>query len=136
MPLTVPVEDQLEVQDILGRYCWYMDENRGPEWAALFTEDGVFEGTRPEPVVGREALTAAPDQTWSRFQGGLRHLYSNLYLERGTNENELIARYYNQVTLWDDGAKPIMLALSTVTLVRADADAPWLIKRNSIKVLK
>jgi hypothetical protein len=130
----VPVEDVLAVQDLLGRYCWYVDENRGEDWAALYTEDGVFEGTRPEPVIGRAALAQVPAGIHQHFEGRMRHQWSNLYLERGDGDH-LIARFYNQISVWRQGGSLMMLALSTARLVRADASAPWRIERNTIVTL-
>jgi hypothetical protein len=136
MTTPVPITDVLAVQDLLARYCWYIDENRGEDWANLYTEDGIFEGTRPEPVCGRAALTQVAPTLWAHSQGKLRHQYGNLYLERGDDENQLVARFYNQVSNWAEGGKLFMLALSTATLVRGDPGAPWRIKRNTIVVVR
>jgi hypothetical protein len=137
MSKPVPMEDVLAVQDALGRYCWYVDSNKGEEWADLYTEDGIFEGTRPEPVIGRAALTQVPASIWNGFQGKMRHQYGNLFVEYGAGDNELVARFYNQVSVWGDGGgKLIMLAVSTATLVRTGAGQPWKIKRNTIELLR
>ena len=37
------VVDRLDIQDLFGRYCFLIDENRGDEWAALFARDAVFD---------------------------------------------------------------------------------------------
>src|SRR6516165_1480051 len=96
----IAIDDVLAVQDLLGRYCWYLDEGRGEQWAGLYTDDGIFEGTRPTPVVGRAALSKVPPELKERGQGRMRHQYGNLYLERGANESTLVARFYNQLTAW------------------------------------
>jgi hypothetical protein len=132
MPDQIPVEDIQAIQDLLGRYCWYVDENRGEEWASLYTEDGVFEGTRPQPVCGHDALTQVPTGIAQQFEGRMRHQWSNLYLERGDDDHVIVARFYNQVGIWRDGYKPVMLARSTATLVRAGISMPWRIQRNTI----
>jgi hypothetical protein len=137
VPGSVALEDVLAVQDLLGRYCWFIDEGRGPEWAALYTDDGVFEGTRREPVIGRAALAEVPIQNWERMQGRMRHQIGNLYIEVRNGPNELIARFYNQLSLWNgEGGKLLMLALSTATLVREGPGASWRIRRNCVEVLK
>jgi hypothetical protein len=132
----VSTEDFLAVQDLFARYCWYLDESRGEEWAALYTEDGIFEGTRPQAVRGQAQLIEVPSQGQAFFNGKLRHQYGNLYIERDAEENRLVARFYNQVTAWGDGGKFVMLAQCTATLVRASAGAPWRIEKNNIVVLK
>jgi hypothetical protein len=124
---TVSVEDTLAVQDLLGRYCWFFDENRAEEWAALYTPDGVFAGFGPDEVSGAAALA----QIAGAITGGkTRHLYGNLYLEHTVDDNTLLARFYNQVSDWSQGGKLVMLALCTATLVRPHAAAPWKIRRN------
>jgi hypothetical protein len=133
----VPLDDVLAVQDLLGRYCWFLDEGRGEDWAALYTEDGVFEGTRPQPVIGRTALATVPPELRERGQGKLRHQYGNLYLERGADDNTLVARFYNQLSHWSgSGGQLFMLAVSTAILVRAGPDAAWRIRRNTIVPLR
>jgi bifunctional aromatase (cyclase/dehydratase) len=132
MTTPVAMEDVLAVQDLLGRYCWHLDEGRGEAWAELYTEDGVFEGTRPEPVCGRAALSRVAPELHARTHGKMRHQYGNLWIERGADENTLVARFYNQLSNWTDGGKLFMLALSTATLVRAAPEEPWRIQRNSI----
>jgi len=78
----VPLEDVLSVQDLLGRYCWYVDENMEEQWASLYTSDGIFEGTRPKPVIGREELAKVPGQLSAHFQGRMRHQVGNLFIDR------------------------------------------------------
>jgi hypothetical protein len=135
--MAIPMQDILAVQDLLARYCWHIDEGQGAEWAALYTQDGVFEGTRPEPVVGRKALREVPTQNWLRMEGRMRHQVTNLYVDRGEHENELVARFYNQLSVWKgNGGMLLMLALSTARLVREDTGAPWRIRHNSVVVLK
>jgi hypothetical protein len=131
----VSVEEFLTIQELVARYCWYVDENQGEDWASLYTTDGIFEGTRPEPVVGREALAQVPGQLHGYFKGRSRHQVSNLYVERGEEPDTLTARFYNQVAQWDGGLKPLMLCVSTVTFVHEEPGGPWLIKRNSIRAL-
>jgi uncharacterized protein (TIGR02246 family) len=48
-------EDRDEIRDLFARYCLHIDAGEAAEWAALFTEDGVFD-MGSEPLVGREAL--------------------------------------------------------------------------------
>ncbi|CUU59314.1 SnoaL-like domain-containing protein [Parafrankia irregularis] len=132
----VPVEDVLTVQDIFARYCWYVDENLGEEWSELYTKDGVFEGTRPEPVIGREALAKVPGELNAFFDGRLRHQLSNLFVEYGDDSETLVARFYNQIAAWNDGTKFVMLAVSTALLVRDDPGSTWRIQRNTIRALQ
>lgn len=131
MSKTVSIEDNLAIQDLLGRYCWYFDDNHADEWAALYTEDGVFDAG-PAPVQGTAALRELPQRTAASLNGALRHQVGNLYLEQ-EDADRITARYYNQVTNWSEGGKLAMLALCTVDLVRT-ADG-WKIRRNKARML-
>ncbi|WP_436790841.1 nuclear transport factor 2 family protein [Yinghuangia sp. YIM S10712] len=133
----VPTADILAVHDLVARYCWYVDENRGEDWAALYTEDGIFEGSRPEPVCGRAALAEVPGGIHALYNGKMRHHYGNLYVDSGTDANSLTARFYNQVSVWENGGGALhVLSVNTASLVRADTGAPWRIQRNSVVVMR
>lgn len=45
------LEDQLELFRLEGAYAYYYDRHEGQAWAALFTEDGVYQG-RQRPGLG------------------------------------------------------------------------------------
>ena len=133
---SVPIEDYFAVQDLVARYCWYVDENRGEDWAGLYTDDGVFEGTRPEPVIGREALAKVAGDLNSHFHGRLRHQATNLYVEYDDDTENLVARFYNQIATWNEGTNFVMLAVSTALLVRTEPGGSLRILRNTIRPLK
>jgi uncharacterized protein (TIGR02246 family) len=48
-------EDRDEIRDLFARYCMHMDTGEAEAWAALFTDDGVFD-VGPQSFVGRDAL--------------------------------------------------------------------------------
>ncbi|MGA4876168.1 nuclear transport factor 2 family protein [Streptomyces lydicamycinicus] len=55
----LPVDDALyqEIQHFYGRQMRFLDQGMVEEWAATFTEDGVFTANaHPEPSVGRAAI--------------------------------------------------------------------------------
>lgn len=49
------IEDRQEIEQLRARYCHLLDDCAWPEFIALFTEDGVFQGLK-ERIEGREAL--------------------------------------------------------------------------------
>jgi hypothetical protein len=134
----VSLDDANAINDLLARYCWYFDEGRGEEWAGLYAEDGVLEGSRPEPVRGRAALASIAADSYARFGGRLRHHHGNVYLEYGEDVNAVIARFYNQVSTWTGGGGGVllMMAISTATLVRSGRDGSWRIRKNSVVMLR
>ena len=126
----VEVRDVLDIQELLSRYCFYFDENKFEEWAKLYTEDGIFEGLGPT-VQGRAALEEVPKATFAQTGGNVRHHYGNLILEQGADDNDVIARFYNQVSNWSDGGKLSLLAICTARLVRTTEG--WKIRRNTLE---
>jgi hypothetical protein len=128
----VSVEDYVAVSDLLGRYCWHVDNGHCDEWADLWTADGVFSGAK-SPVVGREALKAIPRGSLEEANGGkMRHLAGNLHCDYV--ESDLIrARYYNFVSNWESEGRCILMALCEATLVRT-ADG-WKLKRIDVEML-
>jgi uncharacterized protein (TIGR02246 family) len=49
-------EDRLDILELLARYAWAYDCGDAEAYADTFTEDGLFEGTFGEQVVGRTAI--------------------------------------------------------------------------------
>lgn len=129
-------EDWVTVSDHLGDYCWKVDEGDAEGWVALWTEDGIFTGVKPEPVVGREQLRAIPTDAYRDFgRGQMRHLVGNLTCRYGETRDVVKARAYNQVSVWGGihTAVSFCMALCEMTLVR-HGDG-WLIKRNDAHLL-
>jgi hypothetical protein len=130
MPVTT--DDYVQISDHMGRYCWAVDEGDEEGWVALWTQDGVFTGIRPEPVVGREALKDVPRDEKQQANGRMRHLIGNLVCDYHGSRDTVLAQYYNVVTLFADGGRFVCMALSKVILVRSGDG--WLIKRNDSTV--
>jgi hypothetical protein len=130
--MAITTDDFVAISDHLGRYCWAVDDGDEEGWAALWTEDGVFTGVSPEPIVGREALKFVPRNEKEQAQGKMRHLVGNLFCDYVDGRDTVLAKYYNFVTTWLSGGAFTCMALCDVTLVR-DGDG-WLIKRNDTTV--
>jgi len=132
--MAVTTEDYVAISDHMGRYCWAVDGNDPEGWADLWTEDGVFTGIAPEPVVGRAALMEVPRDEWRQAGGRMRHLIGNLHCDYVDGRDTVRARYYNFVSSWVDGGSFTCMALSEVLLVRRGGG--WLIKRNDSTVFR
>jgi hypothetical protein len=51
------VEDRIEIESLMKRYCLFFDTKRADDLALLFTDDAVIDyGPEVEPVRGRERL--------------------------------------------------------------------------------
>lgn len=126
--MAITTDDFVAISDHMGRYCFKVDEGDEEGWVALWTEDGVFTGVSPEPIVGREALKGVPRNEKEQAQGKMRHLIGNLHCDYVGGRDTVLARYYNLVTMWLSGGGFTCMALCDVTLVR-NGDG-WLISRN------
>jgi len=129
----VSTEDYVTISDFLARYCWLVDESDGDGWSALWTEDGVFTGVSPEPIIGREALRAVPLVMMKHNGAEMRHMVGNLACDYVDGRDTVLARYYNFVTDWPKGGRMNCMALCDVTLVR-NGDT-WLVRRNDTRLL-
>jgi hypothetical protein len=125
----VSLEDRAEVSDVLARYCFFVDEGEADAWADLWTEDGVFAGVSPEPIIGREALKNVP--VWSQM-GGCRHKMANVIMEYGDSDDQIIVRCYNFVTSWLTDATINSLAVAKYDL-RRSGDT-FKIKSNAVRM--
>ena len=128
------VEDHHAIQNLVGEYQWLVDEGRSDEWADLYTEDGFFDGGAAQRFVGREQLKGVPAWVKSGWNGLMRHHAGSLYIERGANDDQAVARYYSLVTTWTDAEPKLMtFALCEWHLVRRGES--WKIKEHYAKQL-
>ncbi|MEU4349649.1 nuclear transport factor 2 family protein [Streptomyces sp. NPDC023838] len=122
---TADVELYVEVQHFYARQMQLLDTRRCAEWAATFTEDGVFAANGlPAPAEGRAAIGAAAQAAQDRLaEQGLvhRHWLGMLAVER-VDDTTVRARSYAVVLQVPLGGEPA-LHRSTVcedTLVRGE----------------
>nr|WP_279627011.1 nuclear transport factor 2 family protein [Streptomyces zinciresistens] len=94
----------------------HLDEGRAREWAATFTEDGVFgQNSGAEPVRGRTAITAAVRANQARLAADpqqRRHVFAMLTVDPA-GDGAVRARSYAQVLVTPPGG-PTTLRLSAV----------------------
>jgi hypothetical protein len=130
--MPVSTDDYVAISDHLARYCWRVDEGDEEGWIALWTEDGVFTGIVPEPIVGREALRQVVRMSQASGSRKGRHMVANLACDYQGGRDTVLASYYNFVTNWAQGGRMTVMALSKVLLERSGADETggWLIRRN------
>lgn len=130
----VSTDDHVAIADLLGRYCLHIDEGAADDWAGLFTEDAVFEGpANPQPLVGRQVLRDFAAATYASAQGRARHMVANLNCVYGASRDELQARFYNQITVWGEGGRPMALAICDMSFARVGGE--WRIRRNRYQLL-
>jgi hypothetical protein len=129
-------DDWVAISDFMGEYCWRVDEGDGDGWAALFTEDGVFSGFTPEPLVGPAQLRTIPINAHNDYGNGMMcHIAGNMTCRYGETRDVVHAKLYNYVSVWGGapGAGNLVMAKCKVTFVR-NGDS-WLIKVNALNLL-
>lgn len=133
--MPVSTDDYVAVADHIARYCWKVDGGDGDGWAALWTEDGVFTGISPEPIVGRTALREVPLGGQTKFGDAMCHKAMNIFCDYAGDNDTIHAHLYNHVTTWLTGepGKPYVMARCRMTLVRSGKG--WLIRSNEAHLL-
>ncbi|MEU5920012.1 nuclear transport factor 2 family protein [Streptomyces sp. NPDC047141] len=106
----------VSVQRFYAEQMRHLDEGRAEEWAATFTEDGVFgQNAGPEPVRGRTAIAAAVRANQARLAADpqqRRHVFAMLTVDPA-GDGAVRARSYAQVLVTRPGG-PTVLHLSAV----------------------
>lgn len=87
--------------DLYGRYAQLYDDGHAEEFAALFTDDGVFTVAGREPVCGRAAIAEAARRGHSALPG-VRHLISSIAVETSPDNVAASGRAYVQAVQIDD----------------------------------
>jgi hypothetical protein len=73
-PVPLTVQDHIEIEQLYAKYYHAFDSGDPEAWASVFTEDGVFNGTK-----GQEALKAVIRNSTANGTT-MRHWTSNLLL--------------------------------------------------------
>lgn len=60
----VALEDRVEIEELMARYCWALDTGDFDGYAACFTESGWLSHWPQGKCVGREGLRRATDSLW------------------------------------------------------------------------
>jgi len=64
MALKVPLEDRVEIEELMARYAWTLDTGDFDGYANCFAEDGWLEHWPQGRCHGREGLKRATDSLW------------------------------------------------------------------------
>jgi uncharacterized protein (TIGR02246 family) len=114
-------EDRDAIRDLMARYCLYVDSGQGPEFASLFTDDGVFETGHGDPTVGRDALA---QQAESMAGLGMHHMITNHAIDVDGDEADVVC----SAMVVAKGS--IMMSARTHDHLRR-VDGKWLIEHRS-----
>jgi hypothetical protein len=112
------VEARLDIADLLAHYCHRVDGNDSEGWAALFTEDGVFEVPKAIRLEGTAQLRGMPGIVAQQGSGRWRHQITNILAEAGSAADTAAVRAYGLVTDWSKGGAPFAFSNYQMTLRR------------------
>jgi len=93
MVLKVPIEDRIEIEELMARYSWALDTGDFEGYAACFTEDGWLEHWPQGRCVGREGLKRATDSLWYDTPNhylGRQHRMSQIIMTPEHDDPDLI----------------------------------------------
>ncbi|MEG3086830.1 nuclear transport factor 2 family protein [Sphingomonas sp. PB4P5] len=88
---------RVEVQELLSRYCHYLDHDRGECWSQLFTSDGQYEDSDGLILRGTDALRSLPAIIRRNSAGMLRHMVSAIIVDRCEASRDLVVSAYGPV---------------------------------------
>jgi 3-phenylpropionate/cinnamic acid dioxygenase small subunit len=132
--LTVDARCYSQVEQFYAFQMQVIDDGDAAGWAATFVEDGVFTSNgMPEPVVGRDRLTAEAADTVARLSDAgtaRRHIVSNVRIEQVSPDLLRVTSYVPVIDTTDGVA---VLRTSTVMrdeLVRGATG--WLVRHREV----
>ena len=131
-PVTLPIDDQLEIQQLYARYNHFLDYNHPTEWAALFVADGSF--TAPgaiEEVRGTAGLIAFARDVIPQFKA--RHFISNLVID-GEGGAATGSCYMFSWHVPGDGEPKTLLNVGVYVDELARANGRWLFKSRVLNL--
>jgi hypothetical protein len=118
-----------QIQQFYARQMSYLDSGNAEEWAATFTEDGVFSvNVRPEPIHGRAAIAASARRGAQRMADSgavLRHWVGMMSISRRA-DGAIVAQSYSLVISTPAGGPPTLTLSTVVEDVLVRQDGTWL----------
>ena len=97
MKRRVPLEDRVEIEERMARYCWSLDLGDFEGYADCFTADGWLEHWPQGKCVGREGLKRATDSLWYAKPDaylGRQHRIANVIMTPEGNDGVRIKAHW------------------------------------------
>ncbi len=101
---TIDIQTRLDVHELLSHFSHFLDHDRGPCWADLFTTDGVFECSDGNRLRGATELVTLPALVVERGHGAWRHLITAVVIERCATRKDLTVHAYCPVIDMDQSS--------------------------------
>ena len=118
------LEEKDAIRDLMFRYCFISDRAGDPDgWAALFTEDGIWDGAAFGRIQGHEALRGFMTNATSGGKAGFRHNMSNILIDVD-GDHAQARSYFLLVQVGEEGPKPFYAGYYEDKFVKRDGQ--WL----------
>lgn len=118
----VNAEVRAEIEELLARYCHYMDDGLGDAWVALFTADGVFEIDGMTRLKGAGQLGGMPAMFFENSRGQWRHQLTNIITELDEASGDMTAKAYGLVTDWSVGGRLVTFGQYDIRFTRVSGE--------------
>lgn len=143
----LPVEDELELRNLVAYYAHHADAGESDAFAALYTENGSWtrensppaemggSGLPAQTMLGSEELkTMIEESIIRRFKRKFRHQMTDVLIEAGEGPGEAQGRCRALITDWSQGAGRIaMMGQYTFRFCRTAEG--WRFASVSVRVL-
>ncbi len=124
------------IDHFYARQMHALDDNRPAEWAATFTDDGVFAVKgQPEPTRGRAALTAAAAAVRDQLaaDGVMHRHWLGMLSVDPRSDGTVLARFYALVIATPrDGAPCLHRSTCCADVLVGDGEG-WLVRERQVE---
>ncbi|MFF0388464.1 nuclear transport factor 2 family protein [Kitasatospora sp. NPDC004615] len=135
VPATATAELYFQVQQFLASQMQLLDSGRVAEWAATFTEDGVFAANaHPEPAAGRVAITAAAQAATDAYaaKGIQRRHWLGMVTVEPRDENTAAVRSYAVVIETPKGGQAAIRVSTLCEDLLVRESGHWLVQHRQV----
>ncbi len=106
--LTISIEDQLSIQDLISRQNCLLDNGNIEAWLETWADDGILEATYGR-ATGKHELKELMTNLYEDFMSDKKHITSNLVIDG----NESTASCSSYLTVFEAKKTPSVVASGT-----------------------
>lgn len=137
MKRKVPIEDRIEIEELMARYAWALDTGDREGYVSLFTEDGWIQHWPQGRCQGRDAIRGLTDSLWYSRPNhylGRQHRMSQVIMT--PEEDDVRIRCFWSILQHDvETSKCFVFGLGTWnTLVTRDVDGEWRFREVDVDI--
>ncbi len=107
-----------EIEEMMARYCHFMDDGDTDAWVGLFTPNGVFEIEGLNRLEGSAQLAEMPAMFFQSSGGNWRHQVTNIIADEDAATGNIKVKAYGLVTDWSAGGRLVTFGRYTIEFRR------------------